>query len=56
MQITKYHSKYYATLLTLQNSSDSVNRLSQLMFNVQIEAHFLHLSHHFLMKLVLVKR
>lgn len=35
--ITTYHSKYYATLLTLQNSSSSVNRLSQSMFNAQID-------------------
>ncbi len=35
--ITLYHSKYYATLLTLQNSSSSVNRLSQSMFNAQID-------------------
>ncbi len=35
--ITPYHSKYYATLLTLQNSSSSVNRLSQSMFNAQID-------------------
>jgi ERCC4-related helicase len=32
-----YHSKYYATLLTLQNGSGSVNRLSQSMFNAQID-------------------
>lgn len=35
--LTFYHSKYYATLLTLQNSSGSVNRLSQSMFNAQID-------------------
>ncbi len=35
--LTSYHSKYYATLLTLQNSSSSVNRLSQSMFNAQID-------------------
>ncbi len=35
--LTMYHSKYYATLLTLQNSSSSVNRLSQSMFNAQID-------------------
>ena len=35
--LTSYHSKYYATLLTLQNSSNSVNRLSQSMFNAQID-------------------
>ena len=35
--LTPYHSKYYATLLTLQNSSSSVNRLSQSMFNAQID-------------------
>ncbi len=36
-RLTPYHSKYYATLLTLQNSSGSVNRLSQSMFNAQID-------------------
>lgn len=35
--ITAYHSKYFASLLTLQNSSNSVNRLSQSMFNAQID-------------------
>ncbi len=35
--MTKYHSKYFAALLTLQNSSSSVNRLSQSMFNAQID-------------------
>ena len=35
--LTCYHSKYYATLLTLQNSSNSVNRLSQSIFNAQID-------------------
>ncbi len=35
--ITAYHSKYYAELLTLQNSSTSVNRLSQSIFNAQID-------------------
>lgn len=37
MFITSYHSKYYATQLTLQNSSGSVNRLSQSMFNAKID-------------------
>jgi len=36
-QLTAYHAQYFATLLTLQNSSDSVNRLSQSMFNAQID-------------------
>ena len=36
-QLTPYHAQYFATLLTLQNSSDSVNRLSQSMFNAQID-------------------
>lgn len=35
--ITDYHSKYYAALLTLQNSSNSANRLSQSIFNAQID-------------------
>lgn len=34
---TAYHSKYYANLLTLQNSSESVDRLSQSIFNAQID-------------------
>ena len=34
---TKYHSKYYANFLTLQNSSSSIERLSQSMFNAQID-------------------
>lgn len=37
MQFTKYHSKFYANFLTLQNSSSSVERLSQSMFNAQID-------------------
>ena len=35
--ITSYHSKYYANFLTLQNSSSSIERLSQSMFNAQID-------------------
>jgi len=35
--ITPYHSKYYAALLTLQNGSSSANRLSQSIFNAQID-------------------
>ena len=35
--ITPYHSKYYANFLTLQNSSSSIERLSQSMFNAQID-------------------
>ena len=34
---TKFHSKYYATFLTLQNNSSSIERLSQSMFNAQID-------------------
>lgn len=34
---TVYHSKYFAHLLTLQNSSESVDRLSQSIFNAQID-------------------
>jgi len=34
---TAYHSKYYSHLLTLQNSSESVDRLSQSIFNAQID-------------------
>jgi len=37
MKFTRYHSKYYASFLTLQNSSSSVERLSQSMFNAQID-------------------
>jgi len=37
MQFTSYHSKYYANFLTLQNSSSSIERLSQSMFNAQID-------------------
>ena len=35
--LTPYHSKYYATLLTLQNSSSGLDRLSQSIFNAQID-------------------
>ena len=35
--LTAFHSKYFTTLLTLQSSSNSVNRLSQSMFNAQID-------------------
>ena len=35
--LTPYHSKYYATLLTLQNSSSGMDRLSQSIFNAQID-------------------
>ena len=35
--LTSYHSKYYATLLTLQNSSSGMDRLSQSIFNAQID-------------------
>ncbi len=34
---TAYHSKYFATLLTLQNSATSIDRLSQSIFNAQID-------------------
>jgi ERCC4-related helicase len=37
MDFTQYHSKYYAELLTLQNSSESIDRLSQSIFNAQID-------------------
>lgn len=37
MKLTKYHSKYYANLLTLQNSSKNVNRLSQSIFDAKID-------------------
>ena len=36
-EFTPYHSKYYATLLTLQNSSSGMDRLSQSIFNAQID-------------------
>lgn len=34
---TKYHSKYFANLLSLQNSSNGINRLSQSIFDAQID-------------------
>lgn len=34
---TKYHSKYYSHLLTLQNSSNSIDRLSQSIFDAKID-------------------
>jgi len=37
IQFTQYHSKYYAHLLTLQNSANSIDRLSQSIFNAQID-------------------
>ena len=37
MNFTQYHSKYYAHLLTLQNSANSIDRLSQSIFNAQID-------------------
>lgn len=37
IELTYYHSKYYANLLTLQNSSKNVDRLSQSIFNAQID-------------------
>ncbi len=37
INFTQYHSKYYAHLLTLQNSANSIDRLSQSIFNAQIE-------------------
>lgn len=37
MNFTKYHSKFYANFLTLQNSASSIERLSQSMFNAQID-------------------
>jgi len=37
INFTQYHSKYYAHLLTLQNSSNSIDRLSQSIFNAQID-------------------
>lgn len=37
MDFTHYHSKYYANLLTLQNSANSIDRLSQSIFNAQID-------------------
>ena len=37
MVFTQYHSKYYAYLLTLQNSANSIDRLSQSIFNAQID-------------------
>ena len=37
MNYNYYHSKYYAHLLTLQNSSNSIDRLSQSIFNAQID-------------------
>jgi len=37
MNFTKYHSKFYANFLTLQNSASSIVRLSQSMFNAQID-------------------
>jgi len=37
MELTQYHSKYYAELLTLQNSANSIDRLSQSIFNAQID-------------------
>lgn len=37
LSFTAYHSKYFATFLTLQNSSAGVERLSQSIFNAQID-------------------
>jgi len=37
MNFTQYHSKYYSHLLTLQNSANSIDRLSQSIFNAQID-------------------
>ena len=37
MNFTQYHSKYYAEILTLQNSANSIDRLSQSIFNAQID-------------------
>ncbi len=37
MIYTNYHTKYYSELLTLQNSSNSIDRLSQSIFNAQID-------------------
>jgi ERCC4-related helicase len=37
LKYTNYHSKYYAELLTLQNSANSIDRLSQSIFNAQID-------------------
>ncbi|MEA3521770.1 MAG: hypothetical protein U9R50_02215, partial [Campylobacterota bacterium] len=37
INFTQYHSKYYAQILTLQNSANSIDRLSQSIFNAQID-------------------
>lgn len=37
MQITKYHAKYYAHELTCLHSVDSVDRLSQSLFDVTVD-------------------
>ena len=37
INFTQYHSKYYSHLLTLQNSANSIDRLSQSIFNAQID-------------------
>lgn len=34
---TQYHSKYYANILTLQNKANSIDRLSQSIFNAKID-------------------
>ena len=55
---TKYHSKYFANLLTLQNSSNSIDRLSQSIFDAQIDLNphqveaslFVFFNHHYKME------
>ena len=37
ISFTQYNSKYFAHLLTLQNSANSIDRLSQSIFNAQID-------------------
>lgn len=37
INFTQYHSKYYSHLLTLQNSASTIDRLSQSIFNAQID-------------------
>jgi hypothetical protein len=46
MDTTGYHSKYFANLLTLQKSAEDTDRLSQSIFNAQIDYLFgLHVQH-----------
>jgi SNF2 family DNA or RNA helicase len=37
MQITEYHAKYYAHELTCLHSADSVDRLSQSLFDATVD-------------------